>query len=86
MKESFSLEIISTKSALSNNQQADVRGRLKQLLKNEGIISICLDESSIFIEYKPDVLDKALPANLLLDYNFPLDEFMIESIVDTIVV
>ncbi len=85
MKGSFNLEIINTKNTLSNNQQAYFRDRLKPLLKKEGIISICLDDSSLFIEYNPDVLDRALITDLLLENNISISEPLAKSKLDIIV-
>jgi hypothetical protein len=79
MKSSNSLKIINTRFILSQNQQARYRDRLKQLLKNEGIISICLEDRSLFVEYEGNIINIASIMNLLSAINFPMKEQLIES-------
>lgn len=78
MKKSNSVEIIDTKFILSQKQQVRYRDRLKQLVKNVGIISICLDNESLYIEYTEDILNKASIRELLLDINFPMKKQLIQ--------
>lgn len=78
MRKSNNLEVISTKYILSQYQQAHYRDRLKPLLKNEGIISMCLEDRSLFIEYSEDILNITSIRELLLDINFPIKEVLIE--------
>jgi len=84
MRKSNNLEIINTKYILSQNQQAHYRNRLEQLLKKEGIISMCLEDRSLFIEYTEDILNIASIRDMLLDINFPMKEQLIESKNDVI--
>jgi len=79
MRKSNNLEIINTKYILSQNQQAHYRNRLKQLLKKEGIISMCLEDRSLFIEYTEDILNVITIRDLLSDIGFPMKEQLIES-------
>ena len=79
MKETYTVEIVNTKRVLSKNQQAFFRDRLKQLLEKEEIISICLANKNLFIEYNQNKLDKASIKDLLLEYDFPVGEIMIEA-------
>ncbi len=79
------MKIISTMSALSLDQQVFFREQLNRLGKNEGIISICLDNHSVFIEYNPYVLKKDLVMKFLLDIKFPFNEKTIESPIDVLV-
>jgi len=79
MKESYDVEIVNTKGIMNSDQQALFRNHLKQLLNKEEIISICMDERSLFIEYNQNKIDKASIRDLLLDYDFPVGEIMIEE-------
>jgi hypothetical protein len=79
MKESYDVEIVNTKGILNSNQQAFFRNRLKQLLEKEEIISICIDERSLFIEYNPNTLSKTSLKDLLIEYSSPMGELLLES-------
>lgn len=79
MKKSNSLEVIDTKHILSKNQQTHHRDRLKHLLKNEGIISLCLDHRSLFVEYAEDILNVVTIRDLLSGIGFPMKERFIVS-------
>jgi len=79
MKKSNSLEVIDTKHILSQNQQARHRDRLKKLLENKGIISLCLDHKSLFVEYAEGILNAGTIRDLLSDIGFPMKEQLIES-------
>jgi hypothetical protein len=83
MKESYNVVIVNTKSIMSQSQQAFYRERLKQVLEREEIISICLDDRSLFIEYNPSLIDGASVIKLLLKYAVPVAEYMTESISET---
>jgi hypothetical protein len=78
MKKSNNLEVINTKHVLSQNQQVYHRNRLRQLLKIEGIISMCLDHRSLFVEYTEDTLNVITIRDLLSDIGFPMKEQLIE--------
>ena len=78
MKKSNSLEVINTKHVLSQNQQAHHRDRLKKLLKNKGIISLCLDHRSLFVEYAEDIINVVTIRDLLSDIGFPMKEHVIK--------
>ena len=84
MKKSNSLEVINTKHILSQNQQEYHRDRLKQLLKNEGIISLCLDHRSLFVEYAEDILTIVTIRDLLSGIGFPMKERLIEPTRDIV--
>ncbi len=84
MKKSNNLEVIDTKHVLSQNQQAYHRDRLRRLLKIEGIISMCLDHRSLFVEYTEDILNVITIRNLLSDIGFPMKKQLIESSNDVI--
>jgi len=79
MKTSNSLKIINTTFILSQNQQARYRDRLKQLVKNEGIVSICLEDRSLFIEYEENIINIVSIRDFLSSINFPMKEQLIES-------
>lgn len=79
MKSSNSLKIINTRFMLSQNQQARYRDRLKQLLKNEDIISVCLEDRSLFIEYEGNTKNIVSILDFLSAINFPMEEQLIES-------
>ena len=83
MKELYNVVIVNTKSVMSQSQQAFFRERLKILLEREEIISICLDNRSLFIEYNPSSIDSASVIKLLLKYAVPIAEYMTESISET---
>lgn len=78
MKKSNNLEVINTKHVLSQNQQAYHRDRLRRLLKIEGIISMCLDHRSLFVEYTEDILNVITIRVLLSDIGFPMKEQLVE--------
>lgn len=79
MKESYHVEIINTKGIMSSAQQAKFRNRLKKLLEREEIISVCVDDRSLFIEYNPNTLNKASLKNLLREYSSSLNELIVEQ-------
>jgi hypothetical protein len=54
MKNPNSLQIIKTASSLTENEQNIVRARLKALLEKDGIISMCLDDENLYVEYNPN--------------------------------
>lgn len=78
MRKSNNLEVINTKHVLSQNQQEYHRDRLRRLLKIEGIISMCLDHRSLFVEYTEDILNVITIRDLLSDIGFPMKEQLIE--------
>lgn len=79
MKESYNVEIVNTKGIMSSDQQAFFRNHLKQLLEKEEIISICIDDRSLLIEYNPNTLSKASLKELLIEYSSPMGELLLES-------
>ena len=79
MRRTNNLEMINTKFNLSTNQQRYYRNQLVDLLNKAGVISICLDSTSLFIEYRKEILDRGLIKSLLLEINFPMEELSNKS-------
>jgi hypothetical protein len=79
MKKSNNLEIINTKFILNKNQLAYYRDQLTQFLKEAGIISICLDNKSVFIEYMEGISNTAIIRGLLQEINFPMNKLLSKS-------
>jgi hypothetical protein len=86
MKESFQVAIIHTISSLSEVEQIHYRNQLRQLVKNEGIISICLDDKSLFVEYKPQTIGKKDIQRFLYDNEFPIKHLMEKSHADALII
>jgi hypothetical protein len=79
MNETYIVEIVDTNRVLNKNEQVFFRDRLKQLLEKEEIISICLDDKNLFLEYNQNKIDKASIKDLLLEYDFLVGEILIEA-------
>lgn len=57
MKKANSFIIIEAISELTEKEQSDCRVMLKDMLKQQGIISLCLDKENLFVEYNPEILN-----------------------------
>jgi hypothetical protein len=79
MKNLNQLEVIHTRRLLNPKQQEQFRCRLKQLLKVTGIISLCLDSRSLFVEYSEEFQDVRTIKRLLRDIGFPIKEHIVPS-------
>jgi hypothetical protein len=73
MKNTFKLEVLNTKRVLTRNEQNKFRQHLKPLLKLNGLVSMCLEAESLYVEFNPELFDIATFKLVLSDINFPLD-------------
>lgn len=78
MKNSFSLEIISTERNLTREEQIDFRKQLRNLLKLEGVISMCLEKRELYIEYDPSKFNLVPFKQLLGNIGFPVSSIKLD--------
>jgi hypothetical protein len=74
MKKKNSFQIIKTSTVLTEKEQNDCRVVLKDALKQRGIISLCLDNQYLFVEYNPEFLNTEKIFLMLEDIGFPADK------------
>ena len=79
MKNSNGFEIVKTNKNLTNSEQNNLRDLLRPLLNKEGIISMCLDNKSLFVEFNPEILTVNSIYELLEEKGFPVG-FEIEQV------
>jgi hypothetical protein len=72
MKNTFNLEVINTGRMLTSEEQQKFRLRLNELLKLEGLISMCLDADSLYVEFNPQLFSLGSFKSVLSDIGFPL--------------
>lgn len=68
----YKLEIIKTERILSEAEQTMLRKRLRHLLTKKGIISICLDNEYLFIEYDGNIYNPESIQPLLITTSYLL--------------
>lgn len=68
----YNLEIIKSAKEISADEQTRLKKQLKVLLKQKGIVSLCLDSKYLFVEYNADYLALNDLAILLREAEFPL--------------
>lgn len=73
MEQSFNLKIFKTYKALSMKEQGAFRLKFKKFLNLDGIISLCLEEQHLYVEFNPDILNINSFKNILKDVGFPLE-------------
>lgn len=78
MKNSFSLEIISTERNLTQEEQLDFRKQLRNLLKLEGVISMCLEKRELYIEYDPSKFNLFPFKQVLGSIGFPVSSLKLD--------
>jgi len=74
MKNSFKLEIIQTRRKLENHELLHYRERLSHLLILGGIVSMCLEDNELYVEYNPNKFNLESFKAVLSDIGFPLKE------------
>lgn len=72
MKNSNQFKIIETSRELSEQEQSDCKELLKGVLQQKGIISLCLDNKSLFVEYNSEELDTEKIYDILDEAGFPV--------------
>lgn len=73
MKKANSFIIIKTISVLTEKEQSECRVLLKDMLKQQGIISLCLDNENLFVEYNPEILNVEKIYQMMENVGFPAD-------------
>lgn len=74
MKNAFKLEVMITNRVLTNNEQKSYRGHLEQLLKLNGMISLCLDAENLYVEFNPKLFNLESFKSDLKKIGFPLKQ------------
>ena len=74
MKKANSFQIIKTSRILTELEQSDCRVVLKDVLKQQGIISLCLDKENLFVEYNPEILTTVKIFLILENVGFPAEK------------
>ncbi len=74
MKKANSFIIVKTISVLTEKEQSDCRVLLKDMLKQQGIISLCLDNENLFVEYNPEILNLEKIYQMMENVGFPADK------------
>lgn len=70
----YKLEIISTFRTLSEKEQTIIKGQLNHLKKLDGLISMCLESTELYVEFDPEKFNLAVFKLTLSDIGFPLTE------------
>ncbi len=66
------LKVMKTEKILTQYEQNAFRSQLKQLLRIEGMISMCLESRNLYIEYNPKRFSIESFKTVLKDIGFPL--------------
>ena len=74
MKNTFEIEIINTGRLLSSNELIGLRSRMKPLLDFEGIISLCLEPGTLYVEFDPNLFNLEMFKISISNIGFPIDE------------
>lgn len=80
MKNQNNIERIIADSKLTEENQIDLRNRLKPLAGLSGIESICLDNEELFIEYNPIQQNRDSIIAELRKTGFPSKQVEIQSV------
>ena len=73
MKNLFKLEVLKTKRTLTTEEQNAFRMKFKPFLNIEGVISLCLEEEHLYIEYDPIFFNLDSFKEILTAVGFPLE-------------
>jgi len=73
MKNSFNLEVLKTSKTLTTEEQRSFRIKLKPLLEQDGVISLCLEADELYIEFDSTSFNLSLFKDILKDIGFPLE-------------
>ncbi len=74
MKNTFEIEIINLGRLLNPNELNAIRARLKPLLKLEGIISMCLEPDTLYVEFDPNLFNLEMFKLMISDIGFPIEQ------------
>ncbi len=74
MEKGNSFQIIKTRTVLSEKEQSECRVLLKDILKQKGIISLCLDSENLFMEFNQKYLNTDKIYLMLYNLGFTLDK------------
>jgi hypothetical protein len=74
MKNTFKLEVINADRVLTSEEQKSYRLQLKQLLKLKGLVSMCLEAESLYVEFNPKYFNLGSFKSVLSDIGFPLNQ------------
>ena len=72
MKNLFKLEVLKTNKILTTEEQSNFRLKFKPFLNIAGIISLCLEEEHLYIEYDPITFNLDSFKEILTAVGFPL--------------
>lgn len=73
MKNSFKLEILKTNKILTTEEQSAFRLKFNPFLNIEGVISLCLEEEHLYIEYDPITFNLDSFKEILTAVGYPLE-------------
>ena len=73
MKNLFTLKILKTSKTLTTEEQKAFRLKLQPLLKLDGIMSLCLEEEELYVEFHPTFFNLDSLKLILKDLGFPLE-------------
>jgi hypothetical protein len=74
MKNTFNITILNTKRKLNDDDRIYYRRLLRPLLGLDSIISLCLEDNELYVEYDPNLFNIESFKAILLDIGFPLKE------------
>ena len=72
MKHSFKLEVLKTNKTLTTEEQSNFRLKFKPFLNIAGIISLCIVDEYLYIEYDPISFNLHSFKEILTAVGFPL--------------
>lgn len=72
MKNLFKLEVLKTNKTLTAKEQNAFRLKFKPFLNIDGVLSLCLEEEYLYIEYDPKSFNLDSFKDILTDAGFPL--------------
>jgi hypothetical protein len=73
MKNTFKLEVLRTSRTLTAEEQSNFRLKFKPFLNIDGVISLCLEEEHLYIEYDPISFNLDSFKEILTAVGFPLE-------------
>lgn len=73
MKNLFKLEILKTSRTLTTEEQNTFRIKLKPLLEQDGVVSLCLEADELYVEYDPTSFNLGSLKGVLKEIGFPLE-------------
>lgn len=73
MKKSFNLEVFKTNKTLTTKKQETFRLKFKPFLNLDGIMSLCLEEEYLYVEFDQSLLNLDSFKRNLTVVEFPLE-------------